>query len=1023
MKKLLLLALVSFSAWSASPPQPVSAFFDSATHDLVFNKSTPAIKTPTTLDFFAGSYKGLQLNKATGNWSNAAFGGGDASLSPTYPIIVSRDQAQETAIAVVNVEGSASATPQFKLIGDTGAVSSADISLWPNSQTLACYANRMSVHSAGASAGISLVSAGAAGSDVRVYTNGGAAAQERLRIRDAGLLVQNGAVISARNFTDTADLPLVQTDASNWVFFGNPSASFLATTPTTINLVSNNGAGNMNLQASNIVMLGNPGPSAFSMADTGNANVLTFSAPSAFAASGYSLVWPVAQGAANSVLLNNGSGTLSWLTAASANTASTLVQRDSSGNFTAGTITANLTGNASGSSGSTTGNAATATALAADPADCASNTYASSINASGTLGCASITNAATTATASAGNSTIVARDGSGNFAAGTITAALTGNVTGNVTGSSGSTTGNAATVTTNANLTGPVTSVGNATSVTNLAITNAMIAATTIDLTAKVTGVLPLANGGTNTSTSFTTGSIPFSASGTYTQDNSDFFWDNSGKVLRLGAGTQNFATGLIVRNTAKAPVADGNAIVTISSTDTSTAAGIGGSIELGGNINGANTLNGYVYLVGFKENGTPNNSDAYFAVHTRGSGAQPERMRISSTGALRLDNYSTGVLVSDSSGNITSSTSITATASGNLTATPSNHGMLISSGTNAVTVLAPDASTTKVWTSGGSSADPSWQAGGTGTVTSVAATVPTFLSISGSPVTTTGTLAITLSGTALPIANGGTAVTSVTSAPTASAWAGWDANLNASANNFIPGYATTATGAGTTTLVVGSASEQYFTGSTTQTVVLPVTSTLVLGQKFHISNQSTGVVTVQSSGANAIVPMGSLTDAYLTVISTSGTGVASWALDYRCPQDAWVAWTPTIVGAGTAANVSFRSRRNCSMLEIMFEFSVGSPSSSTASFTLGYNGTNSNVTGVSWVAANTNQLVGRWASNLNNSSLGMGTSLIIAASGTVLNWGYEDATHNSLTAQAGNSIWTSSNKVSGLAAVPIANW
>ena len=51
-------------------------------------------------------------------------------------------------------------------------------------------------------------------------------------------------------------------------------------------------------------------------------------------------------------------------TAASANTASAIVARDGSGNFSAGTITANLTGNASGSSGSTTGNAATATALA-----------------------------------------------------------------------------------------------------------------------------------------------------------------------------------------------------------------------------------------------------------------------------------------------------------------------------------------------------------------------------------------------------------------------------------------------------------------------------------------------------------------------------------------------------------------------------------------------------------------------------------------------------------------------------------
>jgi len=53
----------------------------------------------------------------------------------------------------------------------------------------------------------------------------------------------------------------------------------------------------------------------------------------------------------------------------------------------------------------------------------------------------------------------------------------------------------------------------------------------------------------------------------------------------------------------------------------------------------------------------------------------------------------------------------------------------------------------------------------GSGTVTSVAATVPSFLSVSGSPITTSGTLAITLSGTALPIANGGTGATTLAGA------------------------------------------------------------------------------------------------------------------------------------------------------------------------------------------------------------------------------------------------------------------
>jgi hypothetical protein len=54
---------------------------------------------------------------------------------------------------------------------------------------------------------------------------------------------------------------------------------------------------------------------------------------------------------------------------------------------------------------------------------------------------------------------------------------------------------------------------------------------------------------------------------------------------------------------------------------------------------------------------------------------------------------------------------------------------------------------------------------GGSGTVTSVAATVPSFLSVTGSPITASGTLAISYSGTALPIANGGTGQTTASAA------------------------------------------------------------------------------------------------------------------------------------------------------------------------------------------------------------------------------------------------------------------
>lgn len=53
----------------------------------------------------------------------------------------------------------------------------------------------------------------------------------------------------------------------------------------------------------------------------------------------------------------------------------------------------------------------------------------------------------------------------------------------------------------------------------------------------------------------------------------------------------------------------------------------------------------------------------------------------------------------------------------------------------------------------------------GTGTVTSVGMTVPTFLSVTPASITTSGTFAVTLSGTALPIANGGTGQTTASAA------------------------------------------------------------------------------------------------------------------------------------------------------------------------------------------------------------------------------------------------------------------
>jgi hypothetical protein len=72
---------------------------------------------------------------------------------------------------------------------------------------------------------------------------------------------------------------------------------------------------------------------------------------------------------------------------------------------------------------------------------------------------------------------------------------------------------------------------------TNLASTSTASFNGSANVTPGVTGTLPVANGGTNTSTAFTAGSVVFAgASGTYTQDNSGIFFDNTNN--RLGINT-----------------------------------------------------------------------------------------------------------------------------------------------------------------------------------------------------------------------------------------------------------------------------------------------------------------------------------------------------------------------------------------------------------------------------------------------------------------------------------------------------
>ena len=152
---------------------------------------------------------------------------------------------------------------------------------------------------------------------------------------------------------------------------------------------------------------------------------------------------------------------------------------------------------------------------------------------------------------------------------------------------------------------------------------------------------------------------------------------------------------------------------------------------------------------------------------------------------------------------------------------------------------------------------------GTNGTVTSVGMSVPTFLSVTPSTITTSGTFAVTLSGTALPIANGGTGQTTAPLAFNA-------LSPMTTAGDIIYGGtsgAGTRLGVGTAGQVLtvnsGATAPQWttlsgvsvttFSGGTTGLLPSSATSgAITLSGTLNVANGGTGVTA--SSGASSVV-------------------------------------------------------------------------------------------------------------------------------------------------------------------------
>jgi hypothetical protein len=216
------------------------------------------------------------------------------------------------------------------------------------------------------------------------------------------------------------------------------------------------------------------------------------------------------------------------------------------------------------------------------------------------------------------------------------------------------------------------------------------------------------------------------------------------------------------------------------------------------------------------------------------------------------------------------------------------------------------------------SSGFPAWATPtNTGTVTSVAMTVPSFLSVSGSPITTSGTLALTLSGTALPVANGGTGDTSFTAYAVITGGTTSTGALQSVSGVGTSGQVLTSNGASalptwqtaSASASLSSTSYSQITASTLNTAspgALMIYQTLQWNDFSGSYSTTTGLFTVPNTGRYLIcvqsptfTGFSSGEEAYVS-IQINGTGLST-----RISPRVWIQSSSSVASIGGSAMVA----------------------------------------------------------------------------------------------------------------------